>query len=91
LLQQQDLGQAAASSVEYLMMNGRLVGGWMMGRMAIAANTMLADADADQEYAQAKVTLARYYAEHELPKIPAGRTIIIDGAESTIALPISQL
>jgi len=91
LLQQQDLGQAAASSVEYLMMNGRLVGGWMMGRMAVAANTMLGDANADQEYAQAKVTLARYYAEHELPKVPAGRTIIIDGAESTIALPISQL
>ncbi|MBX2824244.1 MAG: acyl-CoA dehydrogenase, partial [Gammaproteobacteria bacterium] len=91
LLQQQDQGQAAASSVEYLMMNGRLVGGWMMGRIAQAANGLLGDADADQEYAQAKITLARYYAEHELPKIPAGRTIIIDGAESTISMPVSQL
>lgn len=91
LLAQTDQAKAAASSVEYLMLNGRLVGGWVMARMAMAANTMLGEADADQEYAQARITLAKYYAEHVLPTVRASRSVIIDGADSTIALPVSQL
>lgn len=91
LLAQTDQAKAAASSVEYLMLNGRLVGGWVMARMALAANKMLGEADADQEYAQARITLAKYYAEHVLPTVRASRAVIVDGSDSAIALPVSQL
>jgi len=91
LLQQDDPARTFAGSVEYLMMSGRLAGGWMMARLAVAGNQMLSDANADHEYAQARVTLARYYAEHVLPTVRASRSAVVDGANSTIALPVSQL
>ena len=91
LLGQNDATLPAATSVEYLMMQGYMAGGWMMGRAALAAVQLSAEADADQDYLAAKITLARYYAERLLPLVESSSTIIIGAAESTVALDISQL
>lgn len=91
LLGQNDATLPSATSVEYLMMLGRLAGGWMIARSALAALTLKKADDADHAYLDAKITLARYYAERMLPLVESGHTIITEGAESTIALDVAQL
>ena len=91
LLGQNDATLPSASSVEYLMMQGRLAGGWMMARAALAAVRAKDEDGADAAWLDAKLTLARYYAERTLPLVEAGRTIVVDSAESTVALDAAQL
>ena len=57
---------ALAGSVPYLHQFGIIVGGWLMARAAVAAKTATADYDA--HFLANKVTTARFYGEHLLPK-----------------------
>ena len=91
LLGQNDATLPSATSVEYLMMMGRLAGGWMMARQALAAVELKKAEGSDDAWLDAKVTLARYYAERTLPLVEASRTIVVEGAESTVALEVAQL
>lgn len=91
LLGQNDPTLPSATSVEFLMMHGRLAGGWIMARSALAAVKQKNQAGADTAYLDAKTLLARYYAERMLPLVESGKTIIVDSAESTIGLDIAQL
>ena len=90
LLRQNDPTLPSAGSVEWLMMLGRLCGGWMIARQALAARAAQAEPDADTAWLDAKLTLARYYAERLLPLVEAGQTIVVDGAESTVALDAAR-
>lgn len=91
LLGQNDATQPAATSVEFLMMHGRLAGAWMMARGALAAIRLKTEADADHSYLDARITMSQYYADRFLPLVESGSTIITEGAESTIALDVAQL
>ena len=91
LLGQNDATLPSATSVEYLMMQGRLAGGWMMARSALAAVTLKKEDGADHAYLDAKLTLARYFAERMLPLVESAHTIIVDSAETTIAIDTAQL
>ncbi len=91
LLGQNNPSLPSATSVEFLMMHGRLAGGWIMARSALAAVKQKQQADTDHAYLDAKSLLARYYAERMLPLVESGKTIIVDSAESTISLDIAQL
>ena len=91
LLGQNDPTQPSATSVEFLMMHGRLAGGWIMARAALAAVAEKKKPDADMEYLDAKTLLARYYAERMLPLVESGKTIVVEGADSTVGLDIAQL
>jgi len=91
LLGQNDATLPSATSVEYLMMQGRLAGGWMLARSALAAYALKQEQDADHAYLDAKITLARYYAERMLPLVESSETIVVESAESTIALDTAQL
>ncbi|MFK8077378.1 MAG: acyl-CoA dehydrogenase [Granulosicoccus sp.] len=86
LLGQNDATLPAATSVEYLMMQGRLAGGWMMARSALAAQALLNAGDSDSDYLNAKILLTRYYAERMLPLVESSLTIITDSAQTTIAV-----
>ena len=87
MLKQENAALPAAGSVEFVMMSGRTVGGWMMARTALAAT---ASAE-DPQYSDAQITLARFFAEHELPKVGSGKQIVTEGGESTISVPIEML
>jgi len=76
-----DPNAAYAGSVPYLMLAGNLVAGWQLGRSLIAAEDALA-AGGDAPFMTAKVTTARFYAEHILPRCAALRAAIVDGAAS---------
>jgi acyl-CoA dehydrogenase len=74
---------ALAGSVPYLHQFGITIGGWLMARAAVAAKT--APADYDPDFLAGKVTTARFYGEHLLPRangliasVKAGNSILAE-------------
>jgi alkylation response protein AidB-like acyl-CoA dehydrogenase len=76
-----------SGSVPYLMLAGNLVAGWQLARSLIIAED-LASRSFDTDFMLAKITTARFYAEHILNKAPGIRDSIVDGAESVTALAL---
>jgi len=76
-----------AGSVPYLMLAGNLMAGWQMGRSLLAAQAQLA-AGVDKDFMQAKISTARFYADHILTKVPGLRDSIVDGADAVTALAL---
>ena len=76
-----------AGSVPYLMLAGNLMAGWQMGRSLLVAQTQLA-AGVDKEFMQAKISTARFYADHILTKAPGLRDSIVEGADAVTALAL---
>src|SRR5205814_8754061 len=70
-----------AGSVPYLMLAGNLVAGWQLARSLLVAEDLLAKGE-DKTFMQAKVTTARFYADHILAKAPGLRDAIVEGADS---------
>ncbi|HEX2151790.1 MAG TPA: acyl-CoA dehydrogenase, partial [Stellaceae bacterium] len=71
-----DPALAAAGSSPYLALFGTVIGGWLMARLALAADRRTGDAG----FAAAKRATARFYAEHFLPRAPAYLPAIEGGA-----------
>ena len=76
-----------SGSVPYLMLAGNLIAGWQLARSLLVAQTQLAQGD-DAAFMQAKITTARFYADHLLTKAPGIRDSIIEGADSVTALAL---
>jgi alkylation response protein AidB-like acyl-CoA dehydrogenase len=76
-----------AGSVPYLMLAGNLVAGWQMARALLVAEDLLQKGQ-DADFMRAKITTARFYADHILAKAPGLRDSIVEGAESVTALPL---
>ncbi|MCW5655344.1 acyl-CoA dehydrogenase [Hydrogenophaga sp.] len=76
---------AFAGSVPYLMLAGNLVAGWQMARALQVAESLSAKGQ-DSAFMQAKITTARFYADHLLSRAPGVRDAIVDGAEAVTAL-----
>ncbi|MBT9476657.1 acyl-CoA dehydrogenase [Polaromonas sp.] len=74
-----------AGSVPYLMLAGNVVAGWQMARALLIAQEELAQGT-DAAFMQAKITTARFYADHLLTKAPGMRDSIVEGADSINAL-----
>jgi 3-(methylthio)propanoyl-CoA dehydrogenase len=64
-----------AGSVPYLMLAGNVMAGWQMARALIVAE----DSKEADDFMAAKVTTARFYAEHLLSKVPGIRDSIVEG------------
>ena len=76
-----------AGSVPYLMLAGNLMAGWQMGRSLLVAQAQMA-AGVDKDFMQAKISTARFYADHILTKVPGLRDSIVDGADAVTALAL---
>jgi hypothetical protein len=76
-----------AGSVPYLMLAGNLMAGWQLARALLAAQAELA-AGEDAAFMQAKITTARFYADHILAKAPGVRDSIVQGADSVTELAL---
>ncbi len=76
-----------AGSVPYLMLAGNLVVGWQLARSLLVAEEELARG-VDTAFMQAKITTARFYADHLLTKAPGLRDSIVEGADSVTALAL---
>jgi alkylation response protein AidB-like acyl-CoA dehydrogenase len=80
-----------AGSVPYLMLAGNLVAGWQMGRALLVAQELLASGQGEEfgaAFLQAKVTTARFYADHILSKAPGLRDAIVEGADCVTELAL---
>jgi hypothetical protein len=76
-----------AGSVPYLMLAGNLMAGWQLARAMLVALEQLA-AGSDAAFMQAKVTTARFYADHILTRAPGMRDAIVEGSNSVNALAL---
>jgi hypothetical protein len=68
-----------AGSVPYLMLAGNVMAGWQLARSLIAAEEQLA-AGVEPDFMRAKITTARFYADHILSRAPGLRDSIVEGA-----------
>ena len=76
-----------AGSVPYLMLAGNLMAGWQLARALLIAQAQLAKGQ-DAAFMQAKITTARFYADHLLTKAPGLRDSIVEGAGCVTALAL---
>jgi hypothetical protein len=79
-----------AGSVPYLMLAGNLMAGWQLARALLVAESQLTAGEGDSAFLQAKVTTARFYADHILSRVPGVRDAIVEGAESVTALALES-
>ena len=78
--------QGAASAVPFLKLAGIVLGGVCMARAAQIAARKLAAGEGDSSFYRAKLTTARFYAEHILPHADALALTVTRGADATLAL-----
>jgi len=74
-----DIQSALAGATPYLRQFGTVVGGWLMGKAALAA--MAAPADVKSEFASEKLITARFYGEQLLPTANGMVSAVKGGAE----------
>ncbi|MDK2125858.1 acyl-CoA dehydrogenase C-terminal domain-containing protein [Parachitinimonas caeni] len=77
---------AAVGSVPFLKQMGILLGGWQLGRAALIARQKLADGEGDAAFFESKISVARFFAAHQLPQVAALAQTIRFGAESALEI-----
>ena len=85
-----DIKGVFAGSVLYLKLAGIVLGGWQMGRAALAAQRKLEEGAGDAQFYKAKIGTARFFADHILSQAPGLRTAIVDGSAGVLALEVDQ-
>jgi acyl-CoA dehydrogenase len=75
-----DIRLAAVGAVPYLRLFGLVAGGWAMARSAAAARRRLESANGSASFLKAKLTTARFYADHLLSQAPSLLAQVKNGA-----------
>ena len=78
-----DLGSAVG--VDYLMLAGNVIGAWLMGKSAIAANKHINAGNDDLFYTH-KISTAVFFAEHILPRSEAQLVMVKSGSASVMSI-----
>src|SRR3982750_1300380 len=78
---------AGAGAYAYMDLMGLVSLGWMWLKIAAAAQRALDGGDEDRDFHEAKLVVARFYAERELPLSGALRRKIEAGAEALMKIP----
>jgi len=71
---------ALAGATPYLKLLGDVIGGWMLGKGALAASKRLAAGDPDPDYCRTKIGLARVFAEQVLAQAPGLTQAVTQGS-----------
>src|SRR5881394_3037611 len=82
-----DPDNAGAGAYPYMDLMGLVSLGWMWLKMAQASHRAVDEGGEDSTFHEAKLVLARFYTERELPIAPALRRKIESGAEALMKLP----
>ena len=85
-----DVKGVFAGSVLYLKLAGIVLGGWQMGRAALAARNKLDAGEGDAAFYKAKIATARFFADHVLTQADGLRSAIVDGSAGVLALDEAQ-
>ena len=81
-----DLSAAVACSVPYLKLWGVVAAGWQMARAAKIAAAHIAAGDAEADFYRAKLTTARFYADHVLSQASWLQHQIVNGSGAVMRL-----
>jgi len=81
---------AHAVAVPYLKLWGLVLGGWQLGRGALAAATHLAAGSGNASFLNAKIATARFYADALLPQASSLAQAVTGAGESVLALAAEQ-
>lgn len=76
---------AGSASVNMLMLAGTVIGGWQMARAALAITA--GASSKDPAFAAAKITTARFYAQHVLPRTRGLQAAATVGSHTLMTLP----
>ncbi|MBC7501816.1 MAG: acyl-CoA dehydrogenase [Herminiimonas sp.] len=85
-----DIKAVFSGSVLYLKLAGIVLGGWQMARAAVIAQQKLDAGSDDVAFYQAKISTARFFADHILSQASGLRTAIIDGSAGVLGLMEEQ-
>ncbi|NML62845.1 acyl-CoA dehydrogenase [Massilia sp. RP-1-19] len=85
-----DVKGVFSGSVLYLKLAGIVLGGWQMGRAALAAQRKLEEGAGDAQFYKAKIATARFFADHILSQASGLRTAIVEGSAGVLALEVEQ-
>ncbi len=85
-----ELVNALAGSVPFLRLAGTALGGWLLARSALVAQTRLAQRDGDPAFLEAKLVTARFYTEVILPPALAQLGPLKAAGRTVFALPEEQ-
>jgi hypothetical protein len=69
------------------MLAGNLMAGWQLARALLVAQDQLTQGQ-DTAFMQAKVTTARFYADHILSRAPGVRDSIVEGSDAVTAMAV---
>jgi alkylation response protein AidB-like acyl-CoA dehydrogenase len=83
-----DLNLAFACSVPYLKLWGIVAAGWQMARAAQISATRIAQGDSETGFYRAKLTTARFYADHVLSAAPMLHHQIVNGSAAVMRLDV---
>ncbi|MDO6461235.1 acyl-CoA dehydrogenase [Granulosicoccaceae sp. 1_MG-2023] len=76
----EDAGHAGAAAFNLLMQAGVVIGGWLMGQAALAAEAKLAAGDGEADFLNAKLASCRFYFAHVLPRATAYAAVVQAGS-----------
>ena len=82
-----DPDNAGAGAYAYMDLMGLAVLGWMWLKMVRSSAGLAAEDRSQQDFHEAKLVTARFYAQRELPRSTALRRQVEAGAEAVMALP----
>jgi alkylation response protein AidB-like acyl-CoA dehydrogenase len=86
-----ELVNALAGSVPFLRLAGTALGGWLLARSALVAQSKLASREGDPAFLEAKLITARFYAEVILPPALAQLGPLKAAGRTVFAMPEDQL
>jgi len=80
---------AGAISVNYLMLIGNVICGWLMAKSAVAAKRHL-DAGSNNEFYRNKIKTATFFAEHILPRSEGLKYSVQAGSGSVMSIAVDS-
>jgi 3-(methylthio)propanoyl-CoA dehydrogenase len=80
----------SSAAFNYLMLMGTVIGGWQLARGALVAIHKLETEATDPVFLRTQVHMARFYAEHVLPRAVAYGVAVRAGSSSIMALAADQ-
>jgi alkylation response protein AidB-like acyl-CoA dehydrogenase len=86
-----DVRRALAGAGPFLELFGTVAGGWQMARAALAAHRHLEAGRGEAGFLRAKVSTARFYADHVLVRAAGLARTVVSGADAVLAIDDDQL
>ncbi len=81
-----DIRKASVGAVPFLELFGTVAGGWQSARAALVAHRHLASGREDSGFLRAKLSTARFYADHVLVRAPGLARTVVSGAEGALSI-----